>query len=202
MAITLHSSPFSPFGRKVKLALLHLGLMDKVTVVGTDTMNPEDPIRRANPLGKIPALVREDGSVVYDSRVILEALDLMAGGGRIIPADPKARIAALTLQSLADGIMDALILTRYEAMFHEEAQRSEKWLAHQRGKVERAMAALEAAPPAHAVHVGTITLACALGYQDIRFEGAWRKTHPRLVAWLDGFIAQMPSAWEQTTPKS
>ncbi len=64
------------------------------------------------------------------------------------------------------------------------------------------MAALEAAPPALAVNVGTITLACALGYQDIRFEGAWRKTHPRLVAWLDGFIAQMPAAWEQTTPKS
>jgi glutathione S-transferase len=200
MTMTLHSSALSPFGRKVKLALHHLGRLADVTVVTTDTMNAEDPIRRANPLGKIPALVLADGTVVYDSRVIIEHFDL-AAGGKLIPAEPKARIAALTVQALADGIMDALIQQRYEAMFHEEAARSEKWLAHQRGKVERAMAALEAAPPALAVHVGTITLACALGYQDIRFEGTWRQSHPRLVAWLDGFTALMPEAWAATSAK-
>lgn len=202
MPIVLRSSPFSPFGRKVKLAMMHLGRFSGIEVVNTDTMSADDPIRGQNPLGKIPALILEDGTAVYDSRVILEWLDLEAGGGVIIPADPKKRIAALTLQALADGIMDASILQRYEIMFHGEDRRDEKWLAHQRDKVTRGLATLEAAPPALDVHVGTITLACALGYLDIRFDGKWRTGHPRLVAWLDAFAALLPEAWAKTNPAS
>ena len=200
MPLVLRSSPPSPFGRKVKLALDHLGLADRVSVVLADTMDDGDILRVQNPLGKIPALVLEDGMVIYDSRVILEYLDIEAGGNKIIPAEPRARIAALTLQALADGMLDALILQRYEAMFRPEERREPRWLDHQRGKVARAMERLEAEPPGHDIHVGTIALACAFGYQDIRFEGAWRAGHPRLVAWLDGFVARMPEAWERTRP--
>jgi glutathione S-transferase len=200
MPITLRSSPFSPFGRKVKLALVHLGLADQVTVVVTDTMNEDDPIRQQNPLGKIPALILDDGTVLYDSRVILEYLDIEAGGGKIIPVQPRARIAALRLQALADGIMDAGILQRYEVMFHDPERRDEKWLDHQRGKVARALATLEAQSPDLDINVGTMALACALGYQDLRFEGAWRAGHPKLVAWLEAFTARIPKAWEQTKP--
>ncbi|QCI64611.1 glutathione S-transferase family protein [Phreatobacter stygius] len=200
MPLVLRSSPPSPFGRKIKLALAHLDLADRVTVELADTMDGGDALRLQNPLGKIPALILEDGTTIYDSRVILEYLDIEAGGNKIIPADPKLRIPALTLQALADGILDAGILLRYEAMFRSEDRREPRWLDHQHGKVARGLAALEAMPPALDVTVGTIALACALGYQDIRFQGAWRANHPNLVGWLDAFIRQMPEAWERTKP--
>ncbi len=194
----LRSAPPSPFGRKVKLAAAHLGLSDRFEVKNADTLDPADSLSRENPLGKIPALILDDGTVVFDSRVILEWLDLEAGGGRIIPAEPKARIAALTLQALADGLLDAALLCVYEVRMRPEAERSPGWVARQRDKIARVLAALEKAPPAiEPITVGTITLACALGYLDLRFEGAWRADHPALVAWLDGFAARVP-AFEKT----
>ena len=108
----LRSSPPSPFGRKVKIAAAILGLSDKIEIVVTDTIDPADSIRQQNPLGKIPALILADGTALYDSRVIVEYLDLMAGGGKLIPNGAE-RIQTLTLQALADGIMDAGILQMY-----------------------------------------------------------------------------------------
>src|SRR6201982_4175434 len=98
----LRSSPPSPFGRKAKLALGILGLESEVTIEKADPTDANDSIRRPNPLGKIPALITEDGTVLYDSPVILEYLDHRAGGGKIIPKDSRARIAALTLPALCD----------------------------------------------------------------------------------------------------
>ena len=195
----LRSSPPSPFGRKVKLALGILGLENEVTIEKADPTDISDSLRQQNPLGKIPALIIEDGSVLYDSPVILEYLDVRAGGGKIIPKDPKARIAVLTLQALCDGILDAGILLVYEGRWRPAEMHVQKWIEHQRGKVERAFAVLEAAPPKlDAVpDVGAITLACALGYGDLRFEGKWRAGHPKLVKWLDEFAAKVP-AFEKT----
>src|SRR5689334_19552895 len=96
----LRSSLPSPFGRKVNLALGILGLEREVTSEKADPTDANDSIRKQNPLGKIPALISEDGTVFYDSPVILEYLDHRAGGGRIIPRDPAARFAALRLQAL------------------------------------------------------------------------------------------------------
>ena len=195
----LRSSPPSPFGRKVKLALGILGLENEVTIEKADPTDISDSLRQQNPLGKIPALIIEDGSVLYDSPVILEYLDVRAGGGKIIPKDPKARIAALTLQALCDGILDAGILLVYEGRWRPPEMAVQKWIDHQRGKVDRAFAVLEAAPPKLDVvpDVGAITLACALGYGDLRFEGKWRAGHPKLVKWLDEFAAKVP-AFENT----
>jgi len=197
----LRSSPPSPFGRKVRIAAMMLGLDSRITVEPADTANPADSVRQQNPLGKIPALVLDDGSVLFDSRVILEYLDHVAGGGRIIPADPKARFAALRLQALADGIMDASILLVYEGRWRDPAKHEPKWVEHQTGKVARGLAALEAAPPARSAtpDVGQIALACALAYQDFRFHGAWRKEHPRLVKFVDDFAAAVP-AFAATRP--
>ncbi|MGB9370118.1 MAG: glutathione S-transferase family protein [Xanthobacteraceae bacterium] len=195
----LRSSPPSPFGRKVKLALGILELENEVTIEKADPTDVNDSLRRQNPLGKIPALITEDGTVLYDSPVILEYLDARAGGDKIIPKDPKSRIAALTLQALCDGILDAGILLVYEGRWRPAEMHVQKWTDHQSGKVERALAVLEAAPPKlDAIpNVGAITLACALGYGDLRFEGKWRAGHPRLVKWLDDFAAKVP-AFEKT----
>jgi glutathione S-transferase len=193
----LRSSPPSPFGRKVRIALHHLGLADRVEIVATDTASETDSIRRQNPLGKIPTLITESGKALYDSPVILEYLDHLAGGDQILPVEPDSRFAALTLQALGDGILDASILRVYERRYRSEDKVVETWLAYQAGKVERALTSLEASPPGTSVDVGTITLACALGYQDLRFAGTWRGIYPRLVGWLDTFAAAVPS-FEQT----
>ena len=195
----LRSSPPSPFGRKVKLGLSILGLDSEVTIEKADPTDASDSIRKQNPLGKIPALILQDGTVLYDSPVILEYLDSRAGGAKIIPKDPSARFAALTLQALCDGILDAGILLVYEGRWRPAEKHEPKWLEHQRGKVQRALDALEAAPPKLGTipNVGQITLACALGYGDLRFEGKWREGHPKLVTWLDEFSAKVP-AFEKT----
>ena len=199
--LTLRSSPASPFVRKIRIAASLLGLEREITIEIADTMNAGDTVRQQNPLGKIPALVLEDGVVLFDSRVILDYLDHHAGGGKIIPKDAAARFAALRLQALADGIMDASILVIYEGRWRPAERHEPKWVDHQAGKVTRALASLEAAPPAIDAppNVGQITLACALGYRDFRFAGTWRKDHPRLVAWLDQFAARVP-AFAATKP--
>lgn len=196
--LVLRSSPASPFGRKVKIAASILGLSDRIRVEAADTLDPNEALRRQNPLGKIPTLVLENGETLYDSRVILEYLDFLAGGNRILP-EGWSRFVALRRQALADGVMDAALLQVYEGRFRPKERRDAGWVDHQKGKVERGLAALEdgieASPTA--MTVGEIAAACALGYLDLRFEGAWRTGHPGLAAWLEAFEAQVP-AFAQT----
>jgi glutathione S-transferase len=111
----------------------------------------------------------------------------------------------LRLQALADGILDASILTVYEARWRTHEHHEQKWLDHQAGKVTRALGVLESNPPAldtaagSLPSVGQIALACALGYRDFRFAQSWRADHPRLLAWLDDFAARVP-AFAATAP--
>jgi glutathione S-transferase len=191
----LKSSPASPFGRKVRVAASLLGLAEKIDVRETDLNDPADSIRVQNPIGKIPTLILDDGTVYYDSRVILEYLDHLAGGGRIIPREPKARFAALRLQALCDGILDASLLLVYESRYRPAEMRVQSWIDRQADKVARGLAALEAAPPTldPLPDVGQIALACVLGYRDLRFDGTWRKDHPRLLVWHDKFASQVPA---------
>jgi glutathione S-transferase len=201
--MVLRSSPASPFGRKVRIAIALLAFDSDTQIEPADTNNIADTLRHQNPLGKIPVLIAEDGMAYYDSRVILEFLDERAGGGRIIPRDGRARLAALRLQALADGVLDASILTVYEARWRAHEHHEQKWLEHQAGKVTRALAALEENPPpldrTGLPNVGQIAFACALGYRDFRFGGSWRAGHPRLVGWLDDFAARVP-AFAATAP--
>jgi glutathione S-transferase len=199
--LTVRTSFGSPFGRKARIAASVLGLDDKVKVESATTQDPADPLRQQNPLGKIPVLVLDDGSAIYDSPVILEYLDHLAGGGKIIPKDFKARIDALKLQALADGIMDASILIVYEGRYRPTEKHEQKWLDLQAGKVERALAALEQSPPGLDTppHIGQITLACALGYREFRFPGELTKKFPRLAGWLDTFAKRVPS-FDATKP--
>jgi glutathione S-transferase len=195
----LRSSPASPFGRKVRIAVSLLAFDGEVTVEPADPTDVNDNLRRQNPLGKIPVLIAEDGVAYYDSRVILDFLDHRAGGGKIIPRDPAQRFAALRLQALCDGILDASILTVYETRWRKPDGKEPKWLEHQAGKIARGLGVLETAPPPldpapqNLPHVGQIALACTLGYGDLRFGGSWRSDHPRLVGWLDNFAARVPA---------
>jgi glutathione S-transferase len=159
----------------------------------TDTNDPNDAIRRQNPLGKIPALTVEDGTVIFDSRVILEFFDMQAGGGKLIPREAQARFAQLRLQALCDGLLDAGVLMVYEQRYRPAEMQVQSWLDRQSGKIARGLAALEQEPPPVAATIGQVTLACVLGYYDLRLGGAWRKDHPRLVAWLDAFAAKVPA---------
>jgi len=193
----LRSSPASPFGRKVKIAADLLGLKGDLTVEEANTADPSDSLRGQNPLGKIPALVLDDGMVLFDSRVIVEYLDHMAGGGRIIPAG-EARFPVLRMQALADGIMDAGILQVYEKRFRPAQYRFDDWQDYQASKIERALESLEKQPPQEIkgpgdADAGTIALACALGYLDLRFAGEWREMHPQLASWVDAFEAVIPA---------
>jgi glutathione S-transferase len=183
----------------VRIAIAILGFDGETRVEPADPTNLADTLRQQNPLGKIPALIAEDGVAYYDSRVILEFLDERAGGGKIVPREARPRLAALRLQALSDGILDASILTVYEARWRAHEHHEQKWLDHQAGKVTRALAALESNPPAldgasgRLPNVGQIALACALGYRDFRFGKSWRADHPRLVGWLDDFAARVPA---------
>jgi glutathione S-transferase len=200
MGLTLRTVTPSPFGRKVRLAAAVLGMTDDIAIEAADTTDPEDSIRGQNPLGKIPALILDDGRVLYDSRVISEYLDMLAGGGRVIPADAEARFLALTTQALADGILDAGILIVYEGRYRPDLDPYQPWLDFQRGKIERALDALAAAPPPiDPATVGAIGAACALGYLDFRQQVDWRSRNPELIAWLDAFAAAVP-AFDQTRP--
>ncbi len=198
---TLRSSPASPFGRKVKIALDVIGLLPQVQVVPADTNDAGDKLRQQNPLGKIPVLLRDDGVAIYDSRVIIEYLDHLDGRGILIPTG-AARFPVLIQQALADGLMDAALLQVYEKRYRPQAGQDANWMAYQQDKVVRALAAMTADLPKQLhdlPHVGEIALASALGYLDLRFEGAWRATHPVLVQWLAGFEARVP-AFEATRP--
>lgn len=202
--LVLRSAPPSPFGRKVKITAAVLGLKDKIRIEDADTANPEDELRQQNPLGKIPALVLEDGTTLFDSRVIIDYLDHLAGGGKVIPAG-EARFKALRNQALADGLMDAAILQVYEKRFRPAQYRFRDWASYQAEKVKRVLASLEADPPAPVtsqgdLDVGTITIACALGYLDLRFGGEWRSDHPKLAAWLDRVDETVPSFADTKLP--
>ncbi|MFG1429498.1 glutathione S-transferase N-terminal domain-containing protein [Xanthobacter sp. V2C-8] len=195
----LRYSATSPFARKVRLAAAVAGVPLDLELA--DTTNPDDTLRLQNPLGKVPTLLTDDGDCLYDSRVILSYLDLVSGG-RLLPAEPKALISAMKLQALADGLMDAGVLVLYEARFRPAEKHEQRWLDHQRQKMTRALAALEAAPPAAdgPLDAAAITLACALGFLDFRFGGEWRASHPRLVAWQAAFAARCPM-FEETAPR-
>lgn len=195
---TLLASVTSPFARKVRIVADILGVADRITLQPTTTTDPADPLRGVNPLGKIPALVLDDGSPIFDSRVIVEYLETTYGKGDIIPPDPVKRFRQLTLAALAEGVNDALLLISYEGRYREPPQISQKWLDHQLGKVTRGLDHISRHLDEYkAPGVAAISLACALGYADWRKQIDWRKLYPSLVSWLDAFDKAVP-AWQRT----
>jgi glutathione S-transferase len=199
----LHWSPRSPFVRKVMIFAHEAGLADRIdlvrTVVALD--RPHRELMRENPLGKIPTLTTGDGKVLFDSIVICEYLDSLHGGPRLFPQEPESRWRALRWHALGNGMLDTLILWRFERM-RPEPQRSRELLDAFELKVRAALDALEkeAAALAQAPFgIGHIGVGTALGYIDFRFSDlAWRDGRPRLAEWYAAF-AQRPSV-QRTLP--
>lgn len=190
----LRSTVTSPYGRKVRIAIDVLGLAERVRMVPADTLDAGDSLRRQNPLGKMPCLLLADGAALYDSRVIVEFLQEQADTERLLPARGEARYRALTRATLADGITDAALLMVYERRFRPDGPWSERWLDHQRGKVQRGLAAFAEAPPdPQRTELVSIGLACALAYLDWRQPVSWRPDFPALADWLDAFAAHEPA---------
>lgn len=198
----LFSSPASPFVRKVTLTAAIKGLSGQITQVFPDATKGDAALSAANPLGRLPALVTDQGVTIADSHVICEYLDQIGSGPVLIPKSGDARWQTLTLASLGDGLLECALLMVYERRYRPENMVVQSWLDRQTSKINAALAQLEAHPPTWgaAPDYGHLTLACALGYLDFRHAGAWRKGHPKLVAWLDGFAAAVP-AFGATAPK-
>lgn len=189
----LRSTQTSPYGRKVRMATISLGIEDQFELVPADSLDPDDDLRVYNPLGKMPYLVAGQ-DIFFDSRVILEYLDAMAGSGKLMPKGGVERFRLLTKSALADGIIDASLLMAYETRFREPEQVSTRWLDHQRGKIERGLTAmLRDLPDPEVTDVASISLACAVGYLDWRRQIDWRAAYPDIVAWLDRFMASEPA---------
>lgn len=195
-------SPASPFVRKVAVYAQLGNLTDKITFtpVATTVLNVADDARSANPLGKIPAMILDDGSTLFDSRVICRYLDNLAELG-MYPADNIWKI--LTLEALGDGIMDAGVSISYEKRLRPENEQSPSWIESQWSKVEHAIASLETGTYAELqgpMNAGQISVACALDYIDFRHgDRDWQARHPKMAAWQK--TMQAKDAFKDSMPK-
>ncbi|MFL2845607.1 MAG: glutathione S-transferase family protein [Candidatus Puniceispirillaceae bacterium] len=199
------TSPSSPFGRKVKIAGQVLGFHHELTEVPINTLDAASGICDVNPLGKIPAL-EDNGSTLYDSRVIMEYLDAKAGGGKIIPLDGSIRFDALRRAALADGILDAAVLVVYETRMRPEDKYVDTFVSRQRDKIIRGLKAVAATAPSYQSgampDIGEIGLACVLDYLDFRKQVNWRDHSASLAGWLNDFAAAVPGYSDSMPPKN
>jgi glutathione S-transferase len=191
----LHWSPRSPFVRKVMIVAHERGVAARLDCVRTvaATSKPHAELMKDNPLSKIPTLVLDDGTVIYDSPVICEYFDSIgdAETPRLIPAEPRMRLLALRRQALGDGFLDLLVLLRDERM---RAQPSQAHLASAAIRKRAVLEALEIEAielAASQFGIGHVAIGCALSYLDFRYaDENWREGHPRLAKWHEGFTAR------------
>jgi glutathione S-transferase len=189
----LHWSPRSPFVRKVMIAAHEMGLsgrFERVRSVAAAT-TPHVELMRDNPLSKIPTMVLDDGSPLFDSRVICEYLDTQHDGPKLFPVNPAERFAALRRQALGDGMLDLLILWRGE---RERQHPSEVLISSWTVRKDASLAVLEREADAitgSPFSIGHVAVGCALGYMDFRFAMfPWREKHPKIAAWHATFDAR------------
>jgi glutathione S-transferase len=200
----LRYHPASPYVRKCLVLAHETGIANRLEIVPTVTSDPASGLANDNPLGKIPALITETGETLFDSPVVCEYLDSLHNGATLFPPTGPARWTALRRQALADGLLDAALLRRYESMRPANEQ-SPAWDGKQKTTIGRALDVLEAeadrfGDPAGPVDIGLIAIGCALSYLDFRFaKDEWRYGRPKLTRWFEGFVKR--PAMAATTPK-
>ena len=194
----LYFSGTSPYVRKVMACAITRGLDGRIEKLPINPHESPANLVADNPLSKVPCLVTDDGLALFDSPVICEYLDSLGDAAPLFPAQGAARWRALKLQAVADGILDCAVGTRGEMAKPKEEAR-DAWMARQKGIIARAISQLEADPPHKHVDIGSIAVACALGYLDFRFASDdWRAGAPRLAAWFEAFAKNPGIA--QTVP--
>lgn len=201
----LIGSNTSPYVRKVRIVMAEKKL--DYDFVLEDVWSDQTRISDANPLGKVPCLIMEGGEALFDSRVIVEYLDTLSPVGKLIPAVGRERAEVKTWEALADGVMDAALLARMEAVWDKrtEAQRSQAWIDRQLGKIAASLVAMSKGlgdkPFCTGIHLSLadIAVGCALGYLDFRFpQIGWRNDHPNLVRLLDKLMQR--TSFADTSP--
>ena len=191
-------SPASPYAAKVRMAGHYCGLdFDSVIV---DTNADPSPLIDSNPLGKIPTLIDDDGTVVFDSRAIMQYMDRKSGK-RLYPRNAAKRTEAEVLEALCDGTMDCLLAIMMERRFRPQEMWHQPWIDRQWSKVERALDQLNDSPPrlTKRLHGGHFAFAALLGYLAFRFEGQWERGRPKLKNWPRKF-SNVFEAYERLRP--
>jgi len=188
-------SPASPFARKVRIAAIELGLMDKIEFVPATVVpgQANDEYSRITPLKKLPALILDNGDVVLDSYVIVEYLDELAGGGKLIPASGTNRWKVKSDHSLLQGMLDSMLLCRYEKMVRPQGLQWQAWSDDHWNRAWSGMARFDkkAEVLSRPLDIVQIALTCVLGYADFRFaDCGWRKAYPNLDAFHERMLSR------------
>jgi len=188
-------SPASPFARKVRIAAIELDLIDKIELVPTTVApgqaNPE--YSKIYPLKKLPAMILPDGNIIVDSYVIVEYLDEVAGGGKLIPASGPTRWKVKSDHSMLQAMLDSMLLCRYEKMVRPQGLQWQAWSDDHWNRAWTGMAHFEkqADMLSRPLDISQIALVCVLGYADFRFaDCGWRKAYPKLDAFHEKMLAR------------
>jgi glutathione S-transferase len=199
----LLSAPASPYSRKVRIVLAEKRI--DCDVERADVQPQDNPVNAYNPLGKIPTLLLDDGTAIYDSRVIVEFLDNMTANSRLIPQDNRERIAVRRWEALADGVLDAGLLIRYESL-RPQREQSATWTGKQAARVRRGLAQLQGDLGARAwcqserYTLADIALGCCVGWIGFRKPTGidWRADYPDLAKHYDKLMER--PAFADTVP--
>ena len=198
----LYTSLTSPFGRKARVMLAEKRI--DFELVPTDVWDPNSPLLKVNPLGKVPCLVLDDGNALYDSPVIMDYLDSVTPVGHLIPETTRQRIQVKRWEALADGVLDAAVGIVLEKKRAANLQ-STDWIARQSGKIERALSVMSKDLgdntwcTGHSFNLADIVVGCALMYLEFRFtEVNWRKDYPNLGQLTDKLAKR--NSFKNTAP--
>lgn len=187
----LFYSPASPYARKVMAFAYETGQADQIELVtcSTTPVNRNQNVVAVNPSGRVPVLILDDGTSLFDSRVICQYLDHHHKGPKMYPADGAARWETLRREALGDGLLDAALLARYETALRPKDKFWPEWLKGQMDKIDSSLDQMEKDVAGRSdVDAGQIACACAIGYLDFRFsDHEWRAARPKLAAWFGAF---------------
>jgi glutathione S-transferase len=195
----------SPYVRKARIVFAEKKI--EVPLIQENVWSQDTKIMQANPLGKVPCLVMDDGGAMFDSRVIVEYADTLSPGNKLIPSSGKERAAVKTWEALADGILDASVLARLEATWRPDEQKSQAWVDRQLHKVDVSLKAMSNGLGesewcfGNQISLADISVGCALDYLIFRFpNNQWQASYPNLNRLYKKLMAR-PSFANTTPPK-